>query len=301
VAAASVSVMDVVEVAALVLAALEVTPSEPADLTPLVRDRRGFQSLVSAHRSTGSLALAEYLADSIDHHRVEHWTAVLRHDVLETRRYRILLAGHDDYPGRLNDVWDAAPLLFMRGSLASETAPAVAIVGSRSTSDATLTATEELAFELADQGVDIVSGLALGVDGAAHRGALRSGGRTTAVLGTGIETNFPAQHAGLAAEIGTRGALISQFPPRAPHTSTSFLRRNGTIAALCDMLVVMDAASRSGSRQAVRRAVEYHRPVMMWEPTLGRDTWAKGLVDSGQGQFFSEPAQMHDALRKVAL
>lgn len=291
--------MDVVDAAAVVLAALEVAPAEPEDLTPLVRDREDLQALVGAPGEVGDLPLAKYLASTIDPRRVAHWVHLLRHDVSEARRYSPVLAGQPGYPSRLGQVWDAPPLLFVRGVLADDSVPAVAIIGSRTADEAAVRATNDVAFALAASGVDVVSGLALGIDCAAHRGALRADRHTTAVMGTGIEVVFPTQHNQLAESVSRVGALVSEFPPYAPQTGTSFLRRNGTIAAMSDVVVVMHAAAVSGSRQAVRRAVEYGRPVMMWEPTLGREEWARDLVESGQAELFSDPCRVLFALQGI--
>lgn len=290
--------MDIVDTAALVLAALEVAPCESADLTALLRDENELAALLSLDLVLAGQPLTSYLIETLDHGRVEHWRKALDREVRREQRYHVVLVGREGYPSRLASVWDAPPVLFVRGTLPGESGSAVAIIGSRRADQRTLNATEELAADLAAQGVDVVSGLALGVDGAAHRGALRTG-RTTAVMGTGIQNVTPIEHVDLAEAIVARGALVSEFTPYAPRTRTTFLRRNGTIAGLSELLVVMGAAVRSGSRQAVGRALEYGRPVLMWEETLAREPWARELASTGRARFFRESTDVRAALDEV--
>lgn len=292
------SSMETVGLAALVLAALEVAPADPADLTRILRDHGQLHDLTSGLITPNSSPLTRYLVEAVDPDRVLHWRDRLDREVEGQSAYRLLVAGNDDYPARLATVWDAPPVLFARGEVADDRAPAAAIIGSRDADATTLKAASDIARVLAADGADIVSGLALGVDGAAHRGALLAG-RTTAVLGTGILDIYPSAHASLAEDVVRQGALISQFPPNAPRTGTSFLVRNATIAALSDVFVVMDASERSGSRQALTRALEYGRPCVMWRPTLGRLPWATELASTGAARFFDEAHDVQEILHTV--
>ena len=125
---------------------------------------------------------------------------------------RALTWHDDDYPGRLKEVYDLPPVLFVRGELKPEDERSVAVVGTRKTSAYGREAAYQLSYELARSGVTIVSGLARGVDAVAHRAALEAGHRTIAVLGNGVDVMYPREHANLAAEILTNGALVSEFP-----------------------------------------------------------------------------------------
>src|SRR5690606_22721538 len=125
-------------------------------------------------------------------------------------------------------------------------APAVAIVGSRAASPVSLEMAARLAEGLAARGVTVVSGLARGVDSAAHRGALRAG-RTIAVLGSGIERIYPAEHAGLAREIAGTGLVLSEYPPDTAPLPHNFPKRNRLISGLSRAVVVVEAAEDSGS------------------------------------------------------
>jgi DNA processing protein len=162
-----------------------------------------------------------------------------------------------------------------------------------------LTVTRELAATVAAAGAVVVSGLAAGVDGAAHRGALDAAGQTVAVMGTGITHIYPEQNTGLAEEIRRHGVLLSQFAPDAPRTKTTFLRRNHVIAGLSDVSVVMAGQHRSGSRHEVEQAIEYGRPVLMWAPTLAGEQWAQQLVTNGSATFVSSSKEVLTALSQV--
>jgi DNA processing protein len=166
------------------------------------------------------------------------------------------------YPSRLAEVPDAPATLHVRGALADADALAVAIVGSRRATPYGLEVAETLAADLAARGVTIVSGLARGIDAAAHRGALRVGGRTLAVLGSGIDVIYPPENRRLAAEIAERGALLSQFAPGTPPLPQNFPTRNQVIAALSLAVVVVEAAEKSGSLITARLAAELGREVL---------------------------------------
>jgi DNA processing protein len=150
------------------------------------------------------------------------------------------------YPALLRPV-PSPPALWVRGTLLDEDALAVAVVGARRASPYGLEVAERLATELAARGVTIVSGLARGIDAAAHRGALAAGGRTLAVLGCGIDIVYPPEHRPLAAAIEARGALVSQFPPGMPALPGHFPARNRTLAGLALGVLVVEAAERSGA------------------------------------------------------
>lgn len=150
----------------------------------------------------------------------------------------------------------------MRGELAVEDALAVAVVGSRDATPYGLEVAGRLAEELASRGVTVVSGLARGIDSAAHRGALRAGGRTVAVLGSGIDVVYPPENRRLAAQIEARGAVVSQFPPGTPPLAQNFPVRNRVIAGLGLGVVVVEATERSGSLITAAQAAELGREVM---------------------------------------
>jgi DNA processing protein len=157
-----------------------------------------------------------------------------------------LQPGEPDYPALL-DVVPAPPALWVRGALVAADALAVAIVGARRATPYGVEVAEQLAAELAARGVTIVSGFARGIDTAAHRGALAAGGRTLAVLGSGVDVVYPQENRALARAIEGHGALVSQFAPGTPALPGHFPVRNRTLAGLALGLVVVEAASRSGA------------------------------------------------------
>ena len=167
-----------------------------------------------------------------------------------------------EYPALLRSVPDAPPTLHVRGRLLESDALAVAVVGSRRATPYGLAVAETMAADLAARGVTIVSGLARGVDSAAHRGALRVGGRTIAVLGGGVDVVYPPENRRLADEIGRQGAVVSQFAPGTPPLPQNFPTRNAVIAGLSLAVVVVEAADRSGSLITARLAAELGREVL---------------------------------------
>ena len=153
--------------------------------------------------------------------------------------------------------------LYVAGSLAGLSAPTVAVVGTRSPSDAGRLRARVLAAELAAAGVCVVSGLALGIDSAAHEGSLNAGAPTIGVLGGGHDHFFPARNRELAARIiAGGGAVVSPFAPHEPARPHQFLARNGIVAALADAVVVVEAANRSGALNTASWAADRALPVM---------------------------------------
>lgn len=186
------------------------------------------------------------------------------------------------YPPLLRGVPDRPAYLFHRGPLAATAAgPAVAVAGTRRPSPSGLSRAARITSGLARAGTTVVSGLAEGIDAAAHRAAIDAGGRTVAVLGHGIlHPVFPATNRGLAEEIVCRGgALVSQFPPdRTPDPST-FPARNVTASGLALGTLVVEAGPRSGARQQARRCLEHGRQLFLC-PTVAEEPWARRHLDA---------------------
>ncbi len=169
--------------------------------------------------------------------------------------------GASDYPPPLLEIPDAPPLLYVCGNWKASDANAVAIVGSRRSSSYGQRTAERLASGLAHAGFTIVSGLARGVDGAAHRGALQAKGRTIAVLAGGLSRIYPPEHADLAKEVESNGALISEAPMGMEPLANMFPQRNRIISGLSRGVVVVEAAAKSGALLTARHALEQGRPV----------------------------------------
>lgn len=183
----------------------------------------------------------------------------------------------EDYPARLKGIHEAPPFLFGRGSLVSDDL-AVSVVGSREASERGLGIASAVAGELVSKGITVVAGLALGIDTAAHVAALEAGGRTVAVIGTGINKVYPAQNRALHGQIATRGLLLSQFWPDAPPQKFTFLMRNATMSGYGRATVVVEAGETSGARAQARMAVGHGRPVILTDLVVDRNEWARALV-----------------------
>jgi DNA processing protein len=165
---------------------------------------------------------------------------------------------------RLDDLPDPPrEPLYARGLHLTEAlaAPTVAIVGARACSGYGAQVARTFARELAAAGVTVISGLARGVDAEAHRGTLEAGGRTVAVLGCGIDRDYPAAHAELARRIADTGALVSEYEPGVEPAPWRFPARNRIIAALADRVVIVEARTRSGALITVDLAMEINRPI----------------------------------------
>ena len=182
-------------------------------------------------------------------------------DLCRRRQVELLLEGSPGYPRLLGQIDDPPGVLFLRGRLEPCDAIAVAIVGSRHATAYGRRVAHQLAGGLARAGYTIVSGLARGIDHAAHRGALDAGGRTLAVLGSGVLEIYPPEHADLAAEIVGRGALLSEAPPLSAPQAGAFPSRNRIVSGLTLGTVVVEAADRSGALITARLAGEQGREV----------------------------------------
>jgi DNA processing protein len=170
--------------------------------------------------------------------------------------------GSPEYPAPLCHLADPPPVLFVRGALLPCDARAVAVIGSRRATPYGLRVARALAGDLARAGVTVVGGLARGIDAAAHGAALCAGGRTVAVLGSGLLNPYPPDHLGLLEEIAATGAVLSEFPLRAAPLRRHFPQRNRLIAALSLGTLVVEASPTSGALGTVRHALDLGRAVM---------------------------------------
>ncbi len=187
-----------------------------------------------------------------------------------------------DYPPMLAAIVDPPPVLWTRGALDALRVPAVAIVGSRAASPYALEVAERLGTDLAARGVAVVSGLARGVDSAAHRGAL-SAGWTIAVLGCGADIVYPAEHAPLSQAIEARGLIVSELAPGTPPLPRFFPQRNRIISGLSRAVVVVEAGERSGSLITARSALDQGRDVLAVPGNVlsGRNKGGHALLRDG--------------------
>lgn len=205
----------------------------------------------SARAALASGALGR--AASAPDPRLEAGRAVARAEALGMH---ILLYTDPEYPPRLRHLADPPPLLFLRGDRRLLRVPGLAVVGSRKATARGRSVARRLGAAVAGAGVPVVSGLALGVDGEAHRGALDVAGPTVAVLGRGADAAYPRSHHRLFREILRSGLVVSEFTPGTPALPHHFPRRNRILAALCRAVVVVEAGPRSGALITVEHALD---------------------------------------------
>jgi DNA processing protein len=210
---------------------------------------------------------------------------------------RLVPVTSERYPFLLRLIDNPPIVLWVSGHVATLTKPSVAIVGARFASSAALGMARELARDLAASGLIVVSGMARGVDGAAHRGALERGS-TVAVLGGGIDVPYPREHRQLAALIASRGALVTEFPPRTPPLPHHFPLRNRIVAGLSLGVVVIEAGEASGALITARAALDQGKEVMV-VPGLactGRNRGGHALIKDGAA-LVENARDVWDALR----
>ncbi|MEP6818246.1 MAG: DNA-processing protein DprA [bacterium] len=198
----------------------------------------------------------------------------------------ILILDDGVYPSLLREIYDPPIALYVKGAWAEcLERPCVAIVGSRRCSTYGQNAASMLARDLAQRGVTIVSGFARGIDAAAHRGAIEGGGRTVAVIGTGLDQVYPRDHKKLAAEVlQANGAIVSQFPLATPPVSENFPYRNRIISGLSLGVIVVEAAENSGSLITARLAIEQNREVFAVPGNItSRNSFGTNYLIKGAG------------------
>ena len=254
-----------------VLLAPDGQPLDPVDQRRLVAP-----SVLAARVKTRHRALGDDLVDA--RHRAERHlekSAQLGHTALT-------YAG-PAYPRSLAQIADPPPVLWLRGQLGVLQRPAVALIGSRTGSEYACQVATDLGAELSARGVVVVSGLARGVDAAAHRGGLKGAAGTVAVLGCGLDVVYPPEHADLARAIVAAGALLSEYGPSTPPHRFHFPRRNRLISGLSMAVVVIEATARSGSLITARCAAEQGRDVMAVPGNVltGRNIGGHALIKDG--------------------
>ncbi|MEX1171680.1 MAG: DNA-processing protein DprA [Chloroflexota bacterium] len=225
-----------------------------------------------ARQGLAALSAAEA---EIPAHR--EWAGELLRDMAD-RGIRLTTVLDDDYPANLRTIFNLPPFLFYRGHLLEGDARSVAVVGTRQASMEGIEQAQRLVRQLVEAGVTVLSGLARGIDTAAHESCLASGGRTVAVVGTGILRTYPPENAELADRIAETGAVVSQFWPDTPPTSYSFPRRNITMSGMAQGTVVIEASATSGAKLQARRALEHGRRLFLPAELVRQREWAQRYV-----------------------
>lgn len=243
------------------LLALHLVPGLGPRLTAALLERFGTAEAV-LHANPNQLREVPHIGDKLSGELYEAMRKVdvaaerelmARHDV------RLLQLGAADYPAALASIPDPPHLLYVGGTLESRDANAVAVVGSRQCTSYGKRVAERLAADLARAGFTVISGLARGIDGAAHRGALQAGGRTLAVLASGLARIYPPEHKELAEQVGAAGALLSESAMRMEPMAVLFPARNRIISGLSRAVVVVEAAEKSGALITAQHAADQGR------------------------------------------
>lgn len=247
-----------------------------------------------AHRLTGILQSAHqrHLSDATfasnadqdwierglvaSEHRVEHWQSQL--DTLTSSGIHLVRADELTYPSILRMIHNAPPFLFVRGTLADADNRAIAIVGTRTAGEEGKQIAYDLAGELVAQQITIVSGMAEGIDTAAHHGAIDAGGRTIAVFGTGITKLYPRSNRDLADQIPSQGACVSQFLPHQHQTRWTFPVRNIVTSGLSVGTVVVEAGETSGAKLQAHDALRHGKRLFLVAHLVEQQQWARDLL-----------------------
>jgi len=230
--------------------------------------------LTSSAQSGASAEELLEAAASIDPHR--SWRPSVRalraeRDALASGHVRLIVLGERGYPALLREIHEPPLCIHVRGSLPEDGRAAVAIVGSRSSGPNALGFAEQLSRELAEAGVAVVSGMARGIDSAAHRGCILGGGVTVAVLGCGVDICYPRENRGLMDSILERGGVVSEYPVGTPPAPYRFPERNRIVSGLCSAVVVVEGRRDSGALVTARLATDQNRSVLavpgaVWNP-----------------------------------
>lgn len=181
--------------------------------------------------------------------------------ILKEEKVRMITILDENYPKNLEDLEDAPPILYCKGEILPEDSNAVSIVGTRMATEYGKNVARTLGRKLSELGITVVSGMAMGIDTQAHIGALLGGGRTLAVMGTGIDLIYPFSNINLSQKIVERGSLLTELPPLSPPLPYHFPARNRIISGLSKAVVAVEAAEKSGVFSTVRWALEYGRDV----------------------------------------
>jgi DNA processing protein len=261
------------------------------DRLRLARSRRvgavTFHRLIAKHGSArGALAAQPGIARAAGVEGYETCPpGVVKAELTQGRKLgaRLIAHGEGGYPAALAQVADAPPVLWVLGDAALLSRPMVAMVGARNASSLGVRMARRLASGLSEAGFTVVSGLARGIDAAAHEAALEGEGRTIAVMPGGIDVMYPPENAALAAAIADRGCRISEHPPGLEPQARHFPLRNRIVAGLSRAVVVAEAAVKSGSLITAKAALDYGREVMAvpGHPFDARASGCNGLIRDG--------------------
>ena len=222
-------------------------------------------------------------------------------DRVTAQGVRLITIVDEDYPEHLKLIFNRPPFLWVRGQLQSRNLRAIAVVGTRQATEEGRAAAARLAQGLAAAGVTVLSGLARGIDTAAHAATLEAGGTTVAVVGTGILAPvYPPENGDLARRIvENRGAVVSQFWPEAPPRKANFPRRNVVMSGMAAGTVVVEAGKTSGAKMQARLALEHGKRLFLPAALVAREEWASAYATRPAVTVVSDLSDILDELVKV--
>jgi DNA processing protein len=212
------------------------------------------------------------------HERVDLEPIIREVEAWRSEGMKVLTVLDADYPANLRTIHNRPPLLFVRGDLTEGDHRSIAVVGTRKPSDDGRRVARQMAAGIAAAGYTVVSGLAEGIDTAAHEATIAHGGRTVAVIGTGLRRSYPPSNADLQRRLGEEAAVMSQFWPDAPPTKVSFPMRNAVMSGFALATVVIEAGDKSGARTQARHALGHGRPVFLFASLL-ETRWAREYAE----------------------
>jgi DNA processing protein len=230
------------------------------------------------------------------HHIAQAIADLERWDAQGMRLLTILDPG---YPPNLKAVHDRPPIVFVAGHITPQDAYSVAVVGARKATGRGTNQAKQIAEHLVQAGYTVASGLAAGIDTAAHTAAFSANGRTIAVIGTGLARSYPPQNEPLQRRIADQCAVISQFWPDAPPTKRSFPMRNAVMSGIALATVVIEASETSGARTQARLAQAHGRPVFLTRALVERQPWAQVIAQRPGTHIVEHPAEITTALERL--
>lgn len=246
---------------------------EPDGLERLLRGEQ-------TEKSTEGIATAQAIADGREELKAKVDRA--REEVAAAEGQvgaRLVTVLDEDYPANLRLIFNLPPFLFYRGELSRDDVRSVAVVGTRKPSEEGLSRARKMAAALVGEGVTVLSGLATGIDTAAHEATLEAGGRTIAVMGTGILRVYPAANKDLAERIAGTGAIVSQFWPTQPPAQHTFPRRNVVTSGMSQGTVVIEASSTSGAKMQARLALQHGKMAFLLDSLVTSQPWAADYLE----------------------
>lgn len=243
-----------------------------------------------------TLALDGDITDDADLRFKMAWEQLVEWE--ESTSFALATVLDAEYPFALREIHQMPPLLFVKGQLRADEV-GVSIVGSRNATQRGLSIAARVAEGLAARGISVISGLAAGIDGAAHEAVLKVGGRPIGVLGTGINRIYPPIHRELHSRVEAAGALVSQFLPDAPPTKQSFPMRNVTMSGLGRASIIVEASEHSGTRIQARVAVEHSRPVILTDIVVKATKWGQAMKDRPGVYVAGGTGEVMDIVEKV--